>query len=127
MKSFDIDRVVFAHQLQGFLVVEVALLVGEVLVGFGEQDHRLATAFTARLPAVHSALTEAEGAPALAIVARVVDVLAIGPRGKRLQAQIYPGLLASEWERFRWHLRAGDTGIPAIGFSTDGDRLGRAL
>src|SRR5262249_45502266 len=68
-----------------------------------------------------------EGALRLAIPPRMKDAHAIRERGERLDPQVYARLLSRSGEWLRGHIRAGEAGIPAIHFTTDGDGLRRAL
>ncbi len=69
------------------------------------------------------------GEPLLApaIVARVLDRLAIRRDEEHFQADINARLASGGWEWLGWHVGARDDGVPAIGFVGDGDGFGRAF
>src|SRR5260221_3529374 len=123
---FMVDHVVLLDELAGFLVVEVAPLVAHVLVGLGEQHHRLAPAVTALLPSADSPLGTPQIQLRHAEDARGGDRAAIRQGREGLQAEGNSGLLTRERQGLDRHLRAGEADVPAVGLTGERDRLGRA-
>jgi hypothetical protein len=49
------------------------------------------------------------------------DACTIGECGEGFNPKINPGFLSGGGQRLHWHIRAGETDIPAIRFTADGD------
>ena len=109
---FMIDHVVGLHQLGGLLVMEVAALPCNVLLGFGQQGYRFASAAAALFAPCYPSLAAAQIRFGLTIVTRGADRLPVGQGGKRLQPQIDRRLLPSGWEGINRYLRTRDRHIP---------------
>ena len=108
-------------------MVEVQSLPSDLLVALGEQLHRFAAPLAALLVPCHPSLRSFQRLFCLAVVAWVLDEGAIRERQKRFQAHINTVRLLGEWQGLYRHIRTGEAGIPAIGFSADGGGLGRAF
>ena len=85
-----------------------------------------------RLLAAAAPLLAPRGAPlrllelllCLAVVVRVLHDLVIRRDQKHLQAYIYAGLASAQWKWLHRDFCTGDTRIPAIRLTRDGDNLG---
>src|SRR5579885_2044301 len=108
-------------------MMEVPPLALDLQVRFGEELDRLPAPIAPFLPTGDPPRTPPQIRLRLAIATRVVNHRALRERGEGLQPQVYADFLAGWVERARRHLGTGKTGIPAICFSGDRHRLGRAL
>ena len=127
LQVFVGNAIIGAHQLCRFLVMEIAPLVGDVLMCLGEQLHRLRTAVAPLLAARNTPLAAAQVRFGHAIVAGIENRLPAGKSSERLQPHVNARLLPSRRQGLYRHVGAGEADIPAISFSSDHDRLGCAF
>src|SRR5262249_44300739 len=121
--------VVGPKEREGRLVVKVAALPRYLLVVSGDEPARLLTPFAPLLPAGKPLLGFGQSLLRPAVVPGIRDCRAVRRPQKHLQAHINARLTSGERERLgRWgHLRTRETGIPAVGFPAEGNRLGPAF
>src|SRR5215469_12651242 len=113
---FQIDRVVLPHQEERRLVVEVVPLPTDLLVLLRQELHRFAAAPAALLAARHPALGLLQLPLGSAIMARILDDVALSRDEEHLQPHIDTRLPIGDWQWVHRHIDTGETPVPAIGF-----------
>lgn len=88
VQIFDGDHTVFVHQLARFFVVKVPPLVRDVDMDSLEQEHSLAAAVAALLPARYLAGCTSQAGLSLPVVPRVLNLSAVRKHGEAIQSDV---------------------------------------
>jgi hypothetical protein len=122
-----IDYGIGAHQRRCPLVMEARSLAAHALTRLHEHDDRLTPPMAPLRAPRHPSVGGYQRAFGFTIPTGMKDACAIGKSGERFYRKIYACFLSCHGQRAHRHSSAREEDIPAVGFPTDGDRLGRAL
>ncbi len=126
---FESARVVGAHEDQCRLVMKVPPLPAypaHVLVGLGEQNHRLLAPVTALRATGDAALGLRQALLPAAVVAGMLHPVALRRHQEDGEAHVSAGLPSGGRQRLERHVGTGEADVAAIRLPRQGDGLGRA-
>src|SRR5215469_7788001 len=127
LEVFQIDRVVRSHQTKRRLVVKISALPLDFLMLLRQYLCGFATALAALLATADPTLGLLESFLCPAVVAGILDGVALSRDQKHLESNINTRLLPSARQNLCGHIRAGELHVPAVRLVANGDGLDGAL